>query len=413
MIFGFAKRGRGDGQAAVEYVSGGAVNYVTGEHTSRGTRRSQRPEVLRGDPAVTAALTRAVPFQFKYVSGMAAFAPDDRVTPQLQDKVMDEFERHAFPGLQRGRDFNILWVRHSEKHTHLHFISPRIHLRTGRSLNPAPPGSRTFFDLLRTKLNLEFNLSDPTDPARTQALRLPKHLARLRSARAQQGREPQPDIRELVAQHILAQVRNRTVTDRDGVAAAVRAAGLTVRREGRDYITILHPATHRPIRLRGGLFERGAALEQFVANRSITPAAPNRERLQAVTEKLEQLRARRERYNHNRYGRPNNKLELTHDPTRTPIGQRHPAIAPAVPPARDHRDRALERFDRAVGSLERASQQLERASRALGQGLERFHTWHRERQADSALIRKYATPVRDNAQLHDRGLEMEREVEFP
>jgi hypothetical protein len=431
MIIGFARRhGRGNGKAAVEYVAAGATSYVTGERDSRGTLRARPPEVLRGDPAVTAALIRSVPFQFKYVSGMLSFSADEPATPQLQQAAMDQFERHAFAGLKRGVDFDILWVRHTERHPHLHFIAPRVHLRSGRSLNPSPPGSRNYFDLLRTKLNLEFNLFDPTDPARAQAVRLPNYLARLRSARADKNESAKLDLREVAAQHILAKVREGSVTNRADVASALRSAGLTIRREGENYITIIDPETGRPIRLRGTVFERGTKLRELFSQRSAPTVHENTERLREVTEQLEKLRVKREQYNHQRYGQlpeptqtlqpsnldrfnnaPAHPLETCHDRSRTSVGYSDSRIASTIPPARNGCEPALERFDRASRHLELSSGRLDHACRKLNHTFERRQTWRREREADAALIKKYASHYRETYRVRESDMEMEREIE--
>src|SRR5258706_10815462 len=218
---------------------------------------------------------------------MVPLGGDEPATTQVQERVMDEFERHAFPGMRRGVDFDILWVRHTETHAHLHFISPRIHLRSRRSLNCAPPGSQKYFELLRTKLNLELNLHDPTDPARAQAVRLPKHLARLRRGGAQKSQDSQLDIREIAARHVLAKVRDGSATNRDDVSQALRAAGLSVCREGNNYVTIIHPETNRRVRLRGRLFERGAVLRELVSRPLVPNVQNDPKRLQEVSDELE------------------------------------------------------------------------------------------------------------------------------
>ena len=53
---------------------------------------------------------------------------------------MDGFERVAFAGLEPDR-YSILWVRHQHAgHHELHFVTPRMELVSGKSLNIHPPG---------------------------------------------------------------------------------------------------------------------------------------------------------------------------------------------------------------------------------------------------------------------------------
>ncbi|MDE9571774.1 relaxase/mobilization nuclease domain-containing protein, partial [Xenorhabdus bovienii] len=82
----------------------------------------------------------------------------------------DRFEALAFAGL--GSDqYNILWVRHSHAgHHELHFVTPRVELSTGKSLNIRPPGeaSKRAFDDFRSEINARYGLADPEDPHRVR-----------------------------------------------------------------------------------------------------------------------------------------------------------------------------------------------------------------------------------------------------
>ena len=423
MIIGFARRGGDgdDGTSAIDYLAAGAVNYVTGERSSKGTHRSHPPEILRGDPELTAAIIRSVPFRHKYSSAIVSFDPKDPATPEVQEKIMDEFERHAFAGLKRGVDYDILWVRHRQAHTHLHLITPRLHLR-GRSLNIAPPGSRRFYDLLRTKLNLQFGMADPTDPARAQAVRLPKHIARLRAAKTRDNRECEPDIREVVASHVLAKVRDGSILDRAGVVETLREAGLTIRREGRNFITVIHPETGRPTRLRGKLFEHPTDFQALVNTPIVPRPAHDASSLKEVSAELERLRARREEYNRQRYPRecaygidrspinPDQALRLdrnteAHDRPRETSDWDYPGIGDTGPAERCRSRWAYGRIGRAIGGLNNACERL-------GRSVEQANSWQRERQADEEVIAKYGISPRSAGRGRELGMDMEKEVEL-
>ncbi|MDI2821580.1 nuclease, partial [Klebsiella pneumoniae] len=102
MIVGFSRHGTGGG--------GGPVGYVTDK--TRPGRENSPPEVLRGSPEATRNLIDSLDFRHKYTSGVLSFAPEEKVTPEMEQEFMDRFEQVAFAGLEADQ-YNILWVRHT------------------------------------------------------------------------------------------------------------------------------------------------------------------------------------------------------------------------------------------------------------------------------------------------------------
>src|SRR5687767_15974239 len=129
MIVGFSRHGQGSAR--------GAIRYFTSERNPDGTARTPPPVVLRGDPELIGQLIDALPFKHKYTSGVLSFAPGEVINPEMEERIMDEFEKVAFAGLDRDQ-YAILWVRHSHAgHEELNFLIPRVELSTGKSLNIA------------------------------------------------------------------------------------------------------------------------------------------------------------------------------------------------------------------------------------------------------------------------------------
>ena len=120
MIVGFSKHGKGLAQGAINYLlserSAGhaAFSYLLGEKNRSGVQRNPLPVVVRGNPTVTQRLTDSVPFQWRYTSGVLSFSAGERITPEMEKKIMDEFESNAFAGLSADR-YNILWIRHADR----------------------------------------------------------------------------------------------------------------------------------------------------------------------------------------------------------------------------------------------------------------------------------------------------------
>ena len=117
-------------------------------------REEKPPQVLRGDVDMTRDLINALGNKWKFTAGVLSWHPDDKVTPEQEEKVMDDFEKLAFAGLDPDQR-NILWVRHSHAgHHELHFVIPRVELSTGKAFNPCPPGWQRQFDVFRDLHNL-------------------------------------------------------------------------------------------------------------------------------------------------------------------------------------------------------------------------------------------------------------------
>jgi len=256
MIVGFSKHGQGG--------AGGAIRYLT-DRERDGVEREPSPTILRGDPALVAGLIDSSPFKHRYTSGVLSFAPGERVGQEMEQSLMDRFEAVAFAGL--GIDqYAILWVRHEHAgHHELNFLVPRIELSTGKSLNIAPPGARTreTFDTFRSLVNLEYGLADPDDPARTKKVHIPHHIAKLRAADLRAGRAAGEDPREIIAGSVAQAVDGGQITDRAGVIALLRDAGLEINRVGKDYVSVRDGETNEKYRLKGPHFHAEFRYEEF------------------------------------------------------------------------------------------------------------------------------------------------------
>jgi hypothetical protein len=218
---------------------------------------------------------------------------------------MDGFERVAFAGLEPDR-YSILWVRHLHAgHHELHFVTPRVELVTGKSLNIHPPGrvSQALFDTFRSMINAEYGLADPDDPARSQAVSLSNHLAKLRAADKRAGKRARKvDIRDAITVSVRQEVKAGRVRDQAGVVRYLTGVGFTMTRMGKDYVTVLDPETGNRIRLKGGLYSR----EHFNAGETVAQrvryGVPDPARVAALAGTLERMTAARAQFHRQRYG---------------------------------------------------------------------------------------------------------------
>ena len=134
MLVKFLARGTGSARDAAK--------YLLGELDAAGKPR-EGVEVLRGDPNDVAALADTLEFEHRYTSGVIAWAPDDHPTDEQIERVLDEFEKTAWAGLEPDR---YAWaaVLHRERGggAHVHVLAARCDLETGRSLNIARRAGR-------------------------------------------------------------------------------------------------------------------------------------------------------------------------------------------------------------------------------------------------------------------------------
>jgi hypothetical protein len=300
VIVGFSKHSRGSGNAPVE--------YLTRAQNADGTLRKPFPTVLEGDAKLVQRLIDALPFKHRYTSGVLSFAPGEIIPPAMERDIMECFERVAFAGLQADQ-YAILWVRHEHAgHHELHFLTPRVELATGRSMNISPPGraSRELFDTFRSMINARYGLADPDDPRRARDVSLPNYIARLKADGTRKGKALQDDIREAITQQVKREVAAGRITDRNGVARYLEAQGFIINRQGENYISVIDSPGSRPIRLKGIMYTEGGfdAVRANLARETPIHDVPDPARAERMKERLQPMIAARAEYHRKRYGAP-------------------------------------------------------------------------------------------------------------
>ncbi|HBR7710435.1 TPA: relaxase/mobilization nuclease domain-containing protein [Klebsiella pneumoniae] len=297
MIVGFSSRGTGGGS--------GPVNYLTDE--KRQGRNEKPPTILRGSPKATEQLIDSLDFKHKYTSGVLSFAPNEQVTKEMEEAIMDRFEAVAFSGLESDQ-YNILWVRHEHANHHeLHFVTPRVELSSGKSLNIRPPGelAKQTFDDFRSEVNARYGFADPDDPQRARDISQPNHLLKIAAESLRNGEKPKDDVRLLVNEIIAERSIEGLISSRADVISHVKELGFDVAREGKNYITIMEPESGEKWRLKGGLYER-----EFDAAREIEAKAqraareygkPDAGAAEHFAQRVERHISSRAQYNQNRY----------------------------------------------------------------------------------------------------------------
>ena len=137
-------------------------------------------DVLRGDATTFNAICDSSPHLWKYTSGVIAWSKEDSPTDEQIKEVLDEFEKHAFSGLDPSQ-YHLFAVLHTDDDgsKHIHVLAPRLDIQSGKSLNIAPPGHEKHFDSLRDYFNTKYQWSRPDDLLLMKTTQEPNHIAKL------------------------------------------------------------------------------------------------------------------------------------------------------------------------------------------------------------------------------------------
>ena len=297
MIVGFSKHGTGGGAGPVDYVT----------DRKREGREKSEPVTVRGDAEQTKQLIDSLDFKWKYTSGVLSFAPDEVIKPEMENEIIDRFESVAFAGLENDQ-YNILWVRHSHAgHHELHFVTPRVELASGKSLNIKPPGERAkeHFDDFRSEVNARYGLADPTDPDRERNISVPNHVLKKAAEALRRGERAPDNIWQLIDEALTQRALKGLIHSREDVLASVKELGLETTRQGKNYITVSDPNSTNRWRLKGGLyardFESRATIEKADIARKRDYSKPDKATTQRYEERVERHISARTKYHESRY----------------------------------------------------------------------------------------------------------------
>lgn len=249
MLVKFFARGVGKGSGPVEYIT-----RRTSPNT--GQLREPAPEVIRGNPEITQQLIDGLDFKYKYNSGVLSFAVEDAPTKQEQQAIIDSFEEYAFAGINTD-SYNTLWVRHTHTgsdRVELHFVTPKVELDTGKSLNIAPPGWHGYFKPWQTYWNIKEDWARPDDLSRKRIYE-PGYQALIDAEKQRAGLVASPDPKQQLTDYITQRIEARLITNRDDIVNSFAELGLEIPRQGKNYVTVVDPETNNRYRLKGGIYE--------------------------------------------------------------------------------------------------------------------------------------------------------------
>ncbi|MFA1575106.1 hypothetical protein [Vibrio cyclitrophicus] len=264
-------------------------------------KRNPPPKAINGNRVAVDYAIANNPHRHKYVSGAIAHASEDTAkimaNPHIEVEWRELFEDLCFAGLSKEERL-IDWIRHSHQPIlENHFLIPRIHLRTGRSFNPAYPGHERDFNLLRDYLNLKYDLADPNDPLRR------------RLAKPSRGNDKTSQIVKNINTIVKTFIQREKIRNRGDVVALLnrdevkKSFGINNVETSLNFVRIHIDGREKAIRLKGFAFT-----DQFTSLATIKRAEPTlltkQERLDALETKLAVAIKKRAAVNIDKYGKP-------------------------------------------------------------------------------------------------------------
>ena len=323
MIVGFSKHGTGNGTGPTKYMT----------DPNRAGREDAPPEVVKGNADQTREVIDSLDFKHKYTSGVLSFEKGENITPEMEKDIINRFEKMAFAGLE-SEQYNILWVRHTHAgHPELHFVTPRVEMESGKSMNIKPPGelAQKQFDDFRSEVNARYGLADPDDPDRAKTISTPDHELKKAAQALRNGLKPSENIRELIDSVMTQRAEQGLLNSREDVVENLHDLGFKTPREGKNYITAHDPDSGERWRLKGGLYAKdydfSRTVEKATQPRTRDYSRPDPEAARSFSQRVDRHIQQRAGYNQKRYPshEQSPKLEKAQEPhARTADGRLEP-----------------------------------------------------------------------------------------
>lgn len=286
MIVKFFRHGTGGGSAVFDYLLG---------------KDGDRPdaEILRGDVEQQKLLIDSLEFKRQYTSGCLSFeeAPD-HLTSKQKNEIMDGFEQTITAGLTADR-VSFVWVEHRDKgRLELNFVIANVDLEHGRLFQPyIHSQDKTRVNAWKDLQNINYDLSDPNDPARKRLMAQRDNLPRATK-----------EARETITEGLKNLVAEGLITSRSDVIETLQDAGFEIARQTDKAVSIKNPSGGRNIRLTGGLYERDFRFSQEVQAEvkrdSESYRNHVRRRFNEATHVLHKELERKREYHQTRHGEP-------------------------------------------------------------------------------------------------------------
>lgn len=299
--------------------SGGGSAKATMDYLLGKDKDREGARLLSGDPELTKRLSDSLSFQNRHTVGVLSF---EEVNIPDEDKraIMEGFESSLLAGLEKNQ-YNITWIEHTDKdRLELNFVIANTELTTGRRLQPYyDKVDRPLVENWKQVTNHEYNLTDPHDPDKAQAIKtlssqnLPQDIRK---------------IKEQIGQVISHQIEQGNVTDRKDVIDTLQQAGFEIARQTDKSISIKNPDGKRNIRLEGIIYENRQFNEEFGEERRRARkdyAGTGAERYRTALNKLQYAIEVKQERNRASFGREYQTYQREQNRLATGIGMENDA----------------------------------------------------------------------------------------
>jgi hypothetical protein len=261
-----------------------AVKYLLNERVKEGTAK-----VYEGNPELTLKLIKSINRKWKFTSGVISFEENyDQVAENLEF-IKSKFEEVFFASMKKEQ-YNILYVLHTDKgRAELHFIVPRVELTTGKDLSVYTHKKDLYKkDLFQKYINTKFNLTSPSNPQKQETIKIEDKKW------SNDNKEFKKQIHEIIEQGVV----NGLFSNREEIVSFLKENGIQVKREGKNYITIVNPQNNKSIRLKGEYYDESWSITRTIGKIS---TRTERESLIKIRNRLDERVERDATENKKRY----------------------------------------------------------------------------------------------------------------
>lgn len=216
-----------------------AIDYLLNERVEAGTAK-----VLKGNEKLTRKIISQIKNKHKTTVGVLSFE-ENFVSERVKKELMQSLEDTLFQGM-KSDDYNILWVEHTDKgRVELNFVIPKIHLQTGKQLQPYY--HKQHFPLLekwQKMINLKHGFSNPQDPSKQRS-----HQAKSKDIKLVESYKQLDKV-------VTDAVTNLSFGSRSELITTLEKSGYEITRQNKDGISIKLPNQKRAKKFKGGIYEQ-------------------------------------------------------------------------------------------------------------------------------------------------------------
>ena len=260
-----------------------AVDYLLNERLEQGTA-----QVIKGDPNLTLKIISQIKNKWKFSSGVISF--EEKINSSLLPQIIEEFERTFFAGMDKDQ-YNILWIKHEDKgRTELHFIIPKIELKTWKAFNPyLHKKDLKKKDLFQDYINKKYDFKSP------------KQIERYATKAEIKWSNKNNELKKQINAYIEEAIGKGLVEDREDIVNLLIDAGFIVKRKGKNYISVILPGMTKAIRLKGAIYEEDFSIRRAVEKERRRNQEYVSRELEEIRRELEERISKDAKYNEGRY----------------------------------------------------------------------------------------------------------------